>query len=53
MALDGMDVIQVPGYPGLFARRTVVDMWRRAGSPWIIVDHYRLYSLAHAQAAGL
>lgn len=37
-----LDIIEIPGYPGLFTRRIVVEMWQRAGSP-PINDAGRLY----------
>ena len=42
-----MDIVQIPGYPGLFTRRVVVEMWQRAGSPQIN-DAGRLYSTQKA-----
>lgn len=42
-----MDIVQIPGYPGLFTRRVVVEMWQRAGSP-PINDAGRLYSTQKA-----
>ena len=42
-----MDIVQIPGYPGLFARRVVVEKWQRAGSPQIN-DAGRLYSTQKA-----
>lgn len=41
--MSDMDIIDIPGYPGMFARRIVVKMWQRAGSPHIN-DAGRLYA---------
>lgn len=41
--MDPKDIIEIPGYPGLFARRLVVQMWQRAGSP-PINDAGRLFA---------
>lgn len=41
--MSDLDIIEIPGYPGLFTRRIVVEMWQRAGSPRIN-DAGRLYS---------
>jgi hypothetical protein len=30
-----MEIIEIPGYPGMFTRRKVVKMWQKAGSPKI------------------
>lgn len=38
-----MDIIEIPGYPGLYARRIVVEMWQAAGSP-PINDAGRLFA---------
>lgn len=45
--MSPLDIIEIPGYPGLFARRVVVEMWQRAGSPRIN-DAGRLYSTQKA-----
>lgn len=29
------DVIELPGQPGKYGRRALVDAWRAAGSPWV------------------
>lgn len=31
--MSPLDVIEIPGHPGMFARRITVEMWQRAGSP--------------------
>jgi len=31
--MGALDIVQVPGYPGMWARRCVVDAWVAAGSP--------------------
>ncbi|GAA5205876.1 hypothetical protein [Microbacterium kyungheense] len=31
--MSPLDVIEIPGYPGWFARRVAVEAWQRAGSP--------------------
>lgn len=41
--MGALDIIEIPGYSGLFTRRIVVEMWQRAGSPRIN-DAGRLYS---------
>lgn len=33
MAESDLDVIELPGYPGMFARRITVKRWQAAGSP--------------------
>ena len=33
--MSPLDIIEIPGYPGLYTRRIVVEMWQRAGSPHI------------------
>lgn len=39
---DPYDIVEIPGYPGMYARRIVVQMWQNAGSPHIN-DAGRLY----------
>lgn len=33
--MSALDIIELPGQAGLFARRVIVDAWVRAGSPWV------------------
>lgn len=37
-----LDIIEIPGHPGMFARRNAVEAWQRAGSPKLR-DAGRLY----------
>ena len=41
--MSSLDIIEIPGYPGMFTRRVVVEMWQNAGSPHIN-DAGRLFS---------
>lgn len=34
--MGALDVIPIPGYPGKWARRCVVDAWQKAGSPAVL-----------------
>lgn len=34
--MSDLDVVPIPGYPGKWARRVVVDAWQKAGSPRIL-----------------
>lgn len=31
--MDSNDIVEIPGYPGLYTRNIVVQMWQSAGSP--------------------
>lgn len=31
--MSALDIIPIPGHPGMYARRAAVEMWQRAGSP--------------------
>lgn len=31
--MSGADIIEIPGHPGKYARRVIVDAWQAAGSP--------------------
>lgn len=33
--MNPLDIIEIPGYPGMYARRAVVDAWKAGGSPHI------------------
>lgn len=35
MAASPLDIIELPGQPGKYARRAVVQAWVAAGSPWV------------------
>lgn len=41
--MSDLDIIEIPGWPGMYARRIVVRMWQAAGSP-PINDAGRLYA---------
>ncbi|MCC2031838.1 hypothetical protein [Microbacterium allomyrinae] len=42
--MSPLDVIEIPGYPGWYARRCAVEAWQRAGSP-PLVSAGRLYGV--------
>lgn len=31
--MSALDIIEIPGYPGMYARRILVEAWQEAGSP--------------------
>lgn len=40
--MSALDIVELPGHPGLYARRVIVEAWQEAGSP-PVNDAGRLY----------